>query len=368
MSGTGTVFDTATRLGPIPKTMRAGVYREKGIVRVEEVPVPEVRDHEVLIKVAACGICGTDIKKIFQRYVEPPQILGHELAGTVVAIGRGVTKFKPGDRVMSFHHTPCGTCFYCEKRSFSQCHQYKTTGLTGGFTPNGGGFGEYVKAMPWVVERGIVPLPDDVSFEEATFIEPINTIVKAVQKARIAPGENVLILGCGPIGLQLLMVAKLETDRLYASDPMPERRAKSLTLGAIESFDPTSGKLVADIKARTDGRGADAVLVAVAHPAVVLDALAAARPGGRILLFAANDPVTKIEFPASAIGIDEKEILGSYSAAVDIQDEAAKLVLQRKLPVMEIVTHRFPLDRIQEALELAARPTAESLKILITHA
>jgi L-iditol 2-dehydrogenase len=368
VSRTGTVFDTAATLGPIPKTMRAGVYREKGIVRVEEVPVPEVRDHEVLIKVAACGICGTDIKKIFQRYVEPPQILGHELAGTVVAVGSGVTNWKPGDRVMSFHHTPCGTCFYCEKRLFSQCKQYKTTGLTGGFTPNGGGFGEYVKAMPWVAERGIVALPGNVSFEEATFIEPINTIVKAVQKARVAKGETVLIIGCGPIGLQLLMVANLQGARLYTSDPMAERRAKSLTLGSLEAFDPTSGKLVEEIKARSGGRGADAVLVAVAHPSVVQEALAAARPGGRVLLFAANDPVTKIEFPAAAVGIDEKEILGSYSAAVDIQVEAARLVLLRKLPVMEIVTHRFPLDRIQEALELAARPTAESLKILVTHA
>jgi L-iditol 2-dehydrogenase len=358
---------TAT-LGAIPKTMRAGVYREKGIVRVEEVPVPEVGPREILIKVAACGICGTDIKKIFQRYVEPPQILGHELAGTVVAVGAGVTKFKPGDRVMSFHHTPCGTCFYCENRLFSQCKQYKTTGLTAGFTPNGGGFGEYVKAMPWVAERGIVHLPDNVSFEEATFIEPINTIVKAVQKARVKKGENVLVLGCGPIGLQLLMVANLEGAKLYTSDPMAERRAKSLTLGALESFDPTSGKLIEEVKARTDGRGADAVLVAVAHPSVVADALAAARPGGRILLFAANDPVTRIEFPAAAVGIDEKEILGSYSAAVDIQDAAAELVLLRKLPVMEIVTHRFPLDRIQEALDLAARPSADSLKILITHA
>jgi L-iditol 2-dehydrogenase len=149
---------------------------------------------------------------------------------------------------------------------------------------------------------------------------------------------------------------------------MAERRTKSLTLGALEAFDPTSGKLVADLKSRTEGRGADAVLVAVAHPAVVMDALAVARPGGRILLFAANDPVTKIEFPAAAVGIDEKEILGSYSAAVDIQEAAAQLVLQRKLPVMEIVTHRFPLDRIQEGLDLAARPTTDSLKILITHA
>ena len=368
MSRITAALDSAKILGPIPKTMRAGVYREKGIVRVEEVPVPEVFADEVLIKVAACGICGTDIKKIFQRYVEPPQILGHELAGMVVAIGPGVTKWKPGDRVMSFHHTPCGSCFYCEKRLYSQCKQYKTTGLTGGFTPNGGGFGEYVKAMPWVAERGIIALPDNVTFEEATFIEPINTIVKAIQKARVSAGETVLVIGCGPIGLQLLMVANLEGAKLYTSDPMAVRRAKSLTLGALESFDPSSGKLVEEVKARTDGRGADAVLVAVAHPSVVVDALAAARPGGRVLLFAANDPVTRIEFPASAVGIDEKEILGSYSAAVDIQQVAADLVLNKKLPVMEIVTHRFPLARIQEGLDLAVTPTAESLKILVTHA
>jgi L-iditol 2-dehydrogenase len=368
MSRTGTTLEAAENLGSVPKTMRAGVYREKGVVRVEEVPVPEVTDGEVLIRVAACGICGTDIKKIYHAYVAPPQILGHELAGTVVAVGRGVTKWKLGDRVMSFHHTPCGRCFYCERRLFSQCKQYKTTGLTAGFTPNGGGFAEYVKAMPWVAERGIVALPDDVSFEEATFIEPINTIVKAVQKARVTAGETVLIVGCGPIGLQLLMVANLEGAKLYTSDPMAVRRRKSLTLGALESFDSSSGKLVEEIKARTDGRGADAVLVAVAHPSVVADALRAARPGGRVLLFAANDPVTKIEFPASAVGIDEKEILGSYSAAVDIQEAAANLVLKKKLPVMEIVTHRFPLARIQEGLDLAVKPTAESLKILVTHA
>jgi len=360
MSRTGATLDRARVLGPIPKTMRAGVFREKGIVRVEEVPVPEVSDGEVLIKVAACGVCGTDIKKIFHRYVEPPQILGHELGGTVLAVGRGVNKWKPGDRVMSFHHVPCGKCFYCERRLFSQCKQYKTTGLTAGFTPNGGGFAEYVKAMPWVADRGIVALPDNVTFEEATFIEPINTILKAVQKARVAANETVLVIGCGPIGLQLLLVAKLAGPRLYTSDPMAVRRAKSLTLGAIESFDPSGGKM--------EGRGADAVLVAVAHPAAVVEALAAARPGGRVLLFAANDPVTKIEFPAAAVGIDEKEILGSYSAAADIQEAAAELVLHKKLPVMDIVTHRFPLDKIQEALELAAKPTAESLKVLITHA
>src|SRR5258705_12886335 len=210
MSRTGATLEAVKTLGPIPKTMRAGVYREKGIVRVEEVPVPEVGDGEVLIKVAACGICGTDIKKIYHAYVPPPEILGHEVAGTVVAIGRNVTKWKLGDRVMSFHHIPCGDCFYCERRLYSQCKQYKTTGLTAGFTPNGGGFAEYVKAMPWVAERGIVALPDNVSFEEATFIEPINTILKTVRKARGAEGETGLIAGCGPIGLQLPKGANLE--------------------------------------------------------------------------------------------------------------------------------------------------------------
>src|ERR1700740_796925 len=238
MNPAATVTEQVRNFGPIPKNMTAGVYRGKGVVRVEEVPVPEVGDGEVLLKVAACGICGTDIKKIFQRYVEPPQILGHELAGTVVAVGRGVTKWKPGDRVMSFHHTPCGTFFYCENRLFSQCKQYKTTGLTGGFTPNGGGFAQYVKAMPWGGEGGIVALPDKVSFGEATFIEPINTIVKAVQKARVAAGETVLILGCGPIGLQLLMVSRVQGAKVYSSNPIAERRAKSISLGAIESFDP----------------------------------------------------------------------------------------------------------------------------------
>src|ERR1700756_652852 len=140
-------------IGPIPKSMRAGVYRDKGVVRVEQVPVPEVGPDEVLIKVAACGVCGNDIKKIFQLDVVPPQILGHELAGTVVSTGPGVTKFQPGDRVMSFHHIPCEKCFYCERRLFSQCQQYKTTGLTAGFTPNGGGGGVYVQGAPRGVSR-----------------------------------------------------------------------------------------------------------------------------------------------------------------------------------------------------------------------
>lgn len=347
--------------------MRAGVYRGKGRVVVEQVPIPEICEGEVLFRVAACGICGTDIKKIHHGFIAPPQILGHELAGTVVRVGRGVKKFKAGDRVVSFHHIPCGSCFYCERKLFSQCAGYKKTGLTAGFDPNGGGFAEYVRAMPWIVERGMIALPADVSFEEATFVEPVNTALKAIRKARVAKGETVLAIGQGPIGMLLMMLAAHEGAVVYSSDPMAGRRAASVRFGAKESFDPTKTNLLDEIGRRTEGRGADAVLLAVPNPSLVPEALALARPGGRVLLFAHNDPVLRLEFPAAAVGIEEKEILGSYSASVDDQAESAALVFERRLPVREMISHRFPLERIADALELAARPKDDTLKVVITH-
>ncbi|MGH9711874.1 MAG: alcohol dehydrogenase catalytic domain-containing protein [Candidatus Acidiferrales bacterium] len=348
--------------------MRAGVYRGKGRVVVESVPIPEISEGEVLFRVAACGICGTDIKKIHHGFVAPPQILGHELAGTVVTVGRGVKKFKVGDRVVSFHHIPCGACFYCEHKLFSQCASYKKVGLTAGFDPNGGGFAEYVRAMPWIVERGMIALPADVTFEDATFVEPVNTCLKAVRKARVAPGETVLVIGQGPIGMLLMLLAKYEGAEVFSSDPMAGRRAASVRFGAKESYDPAKTDLLAEMRRHTDGRGPDAVLVAVPNPSLVGDALALARPGGRVLLFAHNDPVMKVEFPASAVGVEEKEILGSYSASVEDQKESAALVFERRLPVRELISDRFPLERIAEALALAAKPADNTLKVVITHA
>jgi L-iditol 2-dehydrogenase len=347
--------------------MRAGVYRGQGRVVVERVPIPEIGEGEVLFRVAACGICGTDIKKIHHGFISPPQILGHELAGTVVKTGACVKNFKPGDRVVSFHHIPCEACFYCEQKLFSQCAGYKKTGLTAGFDPNGGGFAEYVRAMPWIVERGMIPLPTDVTFEEATFVEPVNTCLKAVRKARVAAGENILVIGQGPIGMLLMLIAKSAGAVVYTSDPMAGRRATSTRLGASESFNPLTSHLFDEIRHRTNGRGADAVLLAVPNPSLVTEALAIARPGGRVLLFAHNDPVLKLEFPAAAVGIEEKEILGSYSASVDDQRESATLVFEKRFPLRDLVSHRFPLARIAEAVELAAHPKDDTLKVMIIH-
>lgn len=363
-----TIEQIASRHGAhTPGHMRAGVYRGDGRVVVESVPIPEIGEGELLFRVAACGICGTDIKKIHHGFVAPPQILGHELAGTVVRVGRGVSKFKVGDRVMSFHHVPCGDCFYCERKLFSQCAGYKKTGLTAGFDPNGGGFAEYVRAMPWIVERGMITLPQDVGFEEATFVEPVNTCLKAVRKARVATGEQVLVIGQGPIGMLLMVLAKYEGAEVYTSDPMAGRREASVRFGAREAFDPAPRTLQEEIRKRTGGRGADAVLLAVPNPSLVHEALALARPGGRVLLFAHNDPVLSLTFPAAAVGVEEKEILGSYSADVDVQAESAALVFERRLPVRELISHRFPLEQIAEALELAAHPADNTLKVVIRH-
>jgi len=365
MSQSGIILETSRAAQAVPSTMRAAVYRGKGRVVVETVPVPAIGPGEVLIRVAACGICGTDLKKIEHGFVAAPQIFGHEVSGTVVAVGSGVTKWKLGDRVMSFHHVPCGTCFYCERRLFSQCPGYKKVGLTAGFDPNGGGFAQYVRALPWVAERGMVAVPDEISFDEASFIEPVNTCIKAVEKARVAAGETAVVMGLGPIGLLLAMLSKLEGATVIGSDPMPERRAKSLSLGVDLAVDPREGRLAEEIRSRTQGRGADVVLVAVPIPAALTDALNLARPGGRVLLFAQNDPLMRIEFPAAAVGVDEKEILGSYSAAIDRADDAARLIFTHKLPVRQLISHHFSLEDMDRALQLAAHPVGDSLKVVI---
>jgi L-iditol 2-dehydrogenase len=365
MSQSGTILEASVTPHAVPSTMRAAVYRGKGRVVVETVPVPVIGNGEVLIRVAACGICGTDIKKIEYGFVAAPQIFGHEVSGTVVAVGAGVTKWKLGDRVMSFHHVPCGSCFYCDRRLFSQCPGYKKVGLTAGFDPNGGGFAQFVRAMPWVAERGMVAIPDDISFDEATFIEPVNTCIKAVEKARVAAGETVLVMGLGPIGMLLMMLSKLRGAKVIGSDPMPERRSKSASLGADLTVNPLDGRLAEEVRGRTEGRGADVVLVAVPIPTALTDALALARPGGRVLLFAQNDPQMKLEFPAAAVGVEEKEILGSYSAAVDRQEESARLIFSRQLPVRDLISHRFSLEDMGRALQLAARPVGDSLKVVM---
>src|SRR5512146_3657 len=212
----------------IPAEMRAAVYCGVNEVRVETVPVPEIGPGEVLIRVAACGICGTDLKKIHTGSHSAPRIFGHETAGTIAAVGESVTGFAVGDRVMVFHHIPCGQCYYCRKKTFAQCPVYKRVGATAGFEPSGGGFAEYVRVMDWIVNPGggspgspapgVVTIPDNVSFEQASWVEPTNTCLKAVESLRLLADETVVVIGQGPIGILLASLALRKGVRVVTSD------------------------------------------------------------------------------------------------------------------------------------------------------
>ena len=218
-------------------TMRAAVYRGIDDVRIETVPVPEIGPGELLVKIDTCGVCGTDLKKIHTGSHSAPRIFGHEMAGTVVKAGDGVTEFAVGDRVMAYHHVPCGDCYYCRKQTFAQCDDYKNVGCTAGFAPSGGGFAEYIRVMDWIVKRGLVKIPDEIPFEQAAFLEPVNTCYKAVQLLGLQSDETVLVIGQGPIGILLAALSLQTGATVLTSDLYAERHAVAAKFGLKHPLD-----------------------------------------------------------------------------------------------------------------------------------
>ncbi len=345
--------------------MRAAVYRGPKKIVLEEVPVPEIREGEILLRVHTCGICGTDLKKIEYGLVPPPRIFGHEIAGTVARVGAGVEQFKVGDRVATHHHIPCGNCFFCRKRLFSQCEFYRRTGTTAGFEPAGGGFAEYVRVMDWIVKKGTVPIPDDVSFEEASFLEPLNTCLKALETAALESGEVVVIYGQGPIGLLLTQAARLEGARVVGLDFLESRLQIAGELGAETALNPKKQNVAAAVAGMTQGRGADLALVATADARVIEDAQKIVRRGGRVLLFAQTMAGERTSVDASRICVEEKRLIGSYSASVELQEKSAHLIFSRKINVARLISHRFPLELLPKGIHMASNPSDHSLKVLI---
>jgi L-iditol 2-dehydrogenase len=346
-------------------TMRAAVYRGGGEVAVEQIPTPEIGPGEVLIRVEACGVCHTDLKKVEYNLLPPPRVYGHETAGVVAKTGAAVTNYQPGDRVIVFHHIPCGDCFYCAHKLYAQCPGYKKVGVTAGFEPAGGGFAQYVRVMDWIVERGMEKIPDGISFEEASFVEPLNTVLKAVNQCDPQPGDTVLVIGQGPIGLMFTMLMAQRGARVLATDTIDLRRALSLRCGAETALDPRNTDVATALKSVTDERGADIVVIAVSAMGIVEEAVRCSRPGARIMLFAQTSDKERIELSGASICVGERALLGSYSASVDIQREGADLIFQRKVPIDLLISHCFPLDRIKDAFHLALHPTVESLKVIV---
>jgi len=369
-------------LPTIPATMRAAVYRGVDDVRVETVPVPLNADGtlgpgEVLVRIDTCGICGTDLKKIHTGSHSAPRIFGHEMAGTIAMVGAGVAHFAVGDRVMAYHHIPCGECYYCRKQTYAQCETNKKVGCTAGFTPAGGGFAEYIRVSDWVVGKpgetaGLIRIPDDIPFEQAAFMEPVNTCYKAVRLLNLQSDETVVVMGQGPIGVLLAALARRTGATVLTSDLYAERHAIAAKFGLnrplVPSKDDAGSDVVAAAKAATDGRGADVAMVAVGANALIQTAMDAVRPGGRVMLFASTQH-GEAGFDPAAVCMEEKTLMGSYSASVAINDEVAELVFagyrDGSFDLTQLISHRFRLEDAVAAIELASHPQAGSMKIVI---
>ncbi len=362
------VSESASQRAGIPVEQRAAVYRAVNDVRVETVPVPEIGAGEVLMKIDTCGICGTDLKKIHSGSHSAPRVFGHEMAGTIVAVGEGVEGFAVGDRVMSFHHIPCGDCYYCRKQTFAQCETYKKVGATAGFgEASGGGFAEYIRVMDWIVAKGLIKLPDDIPFEQAAWIEPVNTCYKAIELLDLKSDETVLVIGQGPIGILLAALAKRKTPHVLTSDLYAERHAVAAQYGLDHPLD-ANADVVAECKAATEGRGADVALLAVGANALITLAMNAIRPGGRVCLFAQTQH-GEAPFDPAAVCMDEKTLMGSYSSSVAIQDDAIALVFDGyrdgSFDLTKLISHRFSLEDAVKGIDLASHPVADSMKIVI---
>ena len=351
----------------IPSTMRAAVYRGINDVRVETVPVPKIGRGEVLIRVAACGVCGTDLKKIHTGSHSAPRIFGHETAGTIAALGEGVENFSVGDRVIVYHHTPCGHCYYCRKKTFAQCNDYKRVGCTAGFEPSGGGFAEYVRVMDWIVRRGLVRIPDPVPFEQAAFIEPVNTVLKGVRRLELAPDETVLVIGQGPIGILLAALSARTGAKVLTSDLYPERHKLAAHYGLHHPIDASREDVAAAAHAASEGRGADAVILAVGGNGLINTAIKAARPGGRVLLFAQTQH-GEATFDPAVVCMDEVTLLGSYSSSFEIEPDVEEVVFdgyRKGFDLTRLISHSFQIEDSVEAIRIASTPTASSMKVFI---
>ncbi len=382
--------------------MQAAVYRGANDVRLEAVPVPRIGPDELLVRVAACGVCPTDIKKIQYGTVPPPRVFGHETAGTIVCAGARVRRFKVGERVALHHHVPCLECHACRHHAFAQCAQYKRTGITAGFEPAGGGYADYVRVMPFVLP-GVVRIPTRNSFLEGAMLEPVNTVLKAVNRLALLRGDTVLVAGQGPIGLMFTRLLALRGMRVVATDLMETRLGLAREFGAaavcrpksevrspksegslksegrrsrrltphrsVTPLLPASPRLDAELSTLvhrlTRGRGLDAAVIAVPSDAVVRQAQELVRGAGQVLLFSHTRRGGETALDLATVCVDEKDLLGSYSADFRLQEEVAQLVFSRKLDARRLITHRYPLAQTAAAIELAAHPTAESLKVVV---
>lgn len=340
----------------LPEKMRAVCYYGPEDVRVEEVPVPRPGPGEVVVRVRACGICGSDVMDWYLR-PRAPLVPGHEPAGEVAAVGPGVEKFRPGDRVFVHHHVPCFVCHYCRRGHHTLCPTFHQTRI------DPGGFAEYVRVPAVHVEKDLWKLPEGLTYEEATLIEPLACALRAWGRLRVFPDDTAAVIGCGISGLLLMMAGKLHpVGRIFGVDPLASRRRAAWEAGAADVFPPEEAPRA--IRTRNGGRGADLVLVATGNLAGLELAFDLVEPGGTVLLYAPTPPEAELKVRPNRLFFQEVTVVASYSATPLETGPALGLIAAGRIPAGRLITHRLPLERAADGLRLVRQAT-ESLKVVI---
>ncbi|MEW6096272.1 MAG: zinc-dependent dehydrogenase [bacterium] len=339
-------------------TMRVAMYYSNSDVRVEEMPIPTIGPGELLVRVEASGICGSDVMEWY-RINKVPLVLGHEIGGEIVKVGEGVTQYKEGDRISASHHVPCNTCHYCLHGHHTVCDTLRKTH----FDP--GGFAEYLRLPAINVDRGVYLLPDEVSFEEATFIEPLACVLRGQRLANMQPGYNILIIGSGIAGLLHIHLAQaIGAGTIIATDITDYRLQQAKQFGADFTIHAKED-LPARIREVNDGKLADVVVICTSATTAVTQALQSVERGGTVLFFAPTNQGVTIPLAINDIfWRNEIKLISSYAGNRADHILALDLIRAHRVHVKEMVTHRLPLDQIQLGFQLVAE-AKESIKVII---
>jgi len=337
--------------------MLVAVYHNNKDIRVEEVPKPEIGYDEILLKVMASGICGTDVVEWY-RIPKAPRVLGHEATGIVVEIGKNVKKYKVGDRVFVSHHVPCNICDYCRKDSHTACETLHTTN----YFP--GGFSQFIRVPKINVENGVYKLDPNMSFEEGTFIEPLGCAVRGQRAAGINKDDTVLIIGSGMAGILHIQLSKMNgAKKVFASDINADRLELAKKFGATYIIN-ANNELPRELKKINDGKLVDKVIVCTGAKKAALTALNCVDRGGTILFFAVPDPSVLIPIPITQFWRNEISIKTSYGAAPKDLEEALKILEKKRVNVVDMISHRIDIRDAAEGFRLVSE-TGKSLKVII---
>ena len=339
--------------------MRVAMYYKNDDIRLEEMGKPALLPGEILVKVKSSGICGSDVMEWY-RIKKAPIVLGHELSGDIAEVGEGVKDFAVADRVVFTHHVPCNNCRYCLEDKPAMCETLRSTK----FYP--GGFSEYVRVPAINIEKGgVLKMPDSVSYEEGTFVEPVGCAVRGHRKANVSPGSSVLVLGSGLSGLIHIQLAKaFGAGRIVATDVNDYRLEYALKMGADFSFNAMDENMIDNLLAANDGRGYDFVIICTAVPVAFKQAMKAVDKGGTVLVYAINTPGTEMPFDIYDFYNRGITLIATYAASPRDLAEALRLIQHGRVETQKLITHRLPLKDTVEGFQLMVKG-GESMKVII---